>query len=126
MGDPPNSTAPHGGLAPRPPRAARSPRRYAFVCFDGPDAAQRRSAAIADHVRFMEAVWREVLVAGPLQDPADGTVVGSLYVIAAADEVSARRLLESDPFFVAGIWRETQLLGYTPALGTWIGGRIWD
>lgn len=110
----------------RPPRAERSPRRFVFVCFDGPDAALRRGEAIAAHARYMEAVWREVLVAGPLLDPDSGEVVGSLYVIAAADADAARRLLEGDPFHVAAIWRESRLLGYTPALGTWIGGRIWD
>lgn len=62
-----------------PPRVDKPPRRFVFVCYDGPEAASRRSAAIAAHARYMEAVWRE-----------------------------------------------TRLLGYTPALGTWIGGRIWD
>lgn len=111
---------------PRPPRAEKSPRRFVFVCYDGPEAASRRSAAIAAHARYMEAVWREVLVAGPLLDPDSGEVVGSLYVISAADADAARCLLEADPFHAAGIWRESRLLGYTPALGTWIGGRIWD
>jgi uncharacterized protein YciI len=52
--------------------------------------------------------------------------VGSLYVVAAPDEAEAWRLLHEDPFFRAGIWQDVCLSSLTPALGTWIGGRIWD
>jgi uncharacterized protein YciI len=81
---------------------------------------------LAEHIRYVESVWQRISVAGPLHDPADGKVVGSLYVVAAPDESEAWRLLHEDPFFRAGIWQDVRLSSLTPALGTWIGGRIWD
>jgi len=110
----------------RPPKIDRPPRQFVFVCRDGPDAAGRRSAAIAAHTRYMETVWRRISVAGPLHDPADGTVVGSLYLVAAVDAAEAWSLLRDDPFFSAGIWQDIRLSALTPALGAWVGGRIWD
>jgi uncharacterized protein YciI len=34
--------------------------------------------------------------------------------------------VESDPFFVAGIWQDVSVKAFTPALGSWLGGRIWS
>ena len=58
----------------RPSRVDALPVCFAFLCFDGPDAATRRGAAIVAHLRFMESVWRQVLVAGPLYDSRGGIV----------------------------------------------------
>lgn len=110
----------------RPPLIGWPVRHFAVFCTDGPEAAERRAAAIEAHKRYMESVWRQVAVAGPLHDPSDGRVVGSLYLVCAVDEAEARRVIESDPFFAAGIWQDVGLSAFTPALGTWPGGRIWD
>lgn len=118
-------TSPAPSNESRPPRIGGLPTCFAFLCLDGPDGAARRSAALVAHLRFIETVWRKVLVAGPLYDPGS-KIVGSLYVIAAQDATSAQALLEADPFFTSGVWSETRLFSYTPALGTWTGGRILD
>ncbi len=109
----------------RPPRVSGLPSCFTFLCLDGADGTARRSAAIDAHLRFIESVWQRILVAGPLYDPGS-KLVGSLYVVAAPDATSARALLEADPFFTAGVWEEIRLFSYTPAAGTWTGGRIWD
>ena len=109
----------------RPPLIGRPVRHFVFICTDGPGSAERRAAALEARQRHRESGWRQVAVAGPLHDPRDGRVLGSLYLVTAPDEPSARRLLESDPFFTAGIWQDVGLSAFTPALGTWPGGRSW-
>jgi uncharacterized protein YciI len=110
----------------RPPLIGRPVRHFTLVCVDGAGSAERRAEILDAHKSYMESVWRQVAVAGPLHDAHDGRVIGSLYVVVADDEVDARRLVESDPFFVAGIWQDVSVKAFTPALGSWLGGRIWS
>lgn len=98
---------------------------YVIVGRDAADSAARRQEHLAQHLEFVERSIDRILVAGPLRDPATGTNVGSLYVLAVDSEADARRLLESDPYWRAGVWASVTVEAFMGAAGTWVGGLAW-
>jgi uncharacterized protein len=97
---------------------------FAVVAKDLPDAHDRRMAARPAHFAYVENIQDRIAVAGPLRTP-DGGFAGSILIYDTADEAEARRLLEADPYFKAGIWHEPEVHPFTAAIGTWVGGKIW-
>lgn len=91
---------------------------------DGEGAGLLRSQHLQAHLAWVSTVMPRVRVAGPLCD-ATGQPCMSLYVIEADDELAARRFIHQDPYFRAGVWREVQVLPFTAAAGTWVGGATW-
>jgi len=89
------------------------------------DTAPLRARERDAHFAYIESILAKVLVAGPLATPGTGTHGASLFIYDVADEAEARRLLEGDPYFAAGIYGEVELRPFWPAAGRWIGGKIW-
>lgn len=65
-------------------------------------AAAIRAATRPAHRDYMTGFGPRVLMGGPVLDE-DGTAVGGLMVIEAADEAEVRAILAADPFEVAGL-----------------------
>ncbi|WP_417619563.1 YciI family protein [Parasphingorhabdus sp.] len=99
-------------------------KTYAIYCTDRPETAQARLDARNAHFTHIEKVLDDILIAGPLVGPG-GITVGSMLVVKAKDEKSARILLERDPYFQADIWTDIRITEFIPAAGEWIGGKIW-
>ena len=99
-------------------------KTYAIYCTDRLETAQARLDARDAHFTHIEKVLDEILIAGPLVGP-DGMTVGSLLVVKAKDAISARALLERDPYLKADIWADIRITEFDPAAGEWIGGKIW-
>lgn len=99
-------------------------KAFAIYCIDKPDTAQKRLDTRAAHFAHIEKTLDNLLIAGPLNDPA-GQTVGSLLIVKAADPAAARTQLEADPYFDADIWADIRITEFVPAAGDWIGGKIW-
>jgi len=100
---------------------------WAVVCTDRSDIdtdALRRLHRDA-HFGYIESILERLLVAGPMIDPASGQYRSSLFIYRADNEDEARRLLENDPYFRAGIYERITYQSFVPAAGAWIGGTIW-
>jgi len=97
---------------------------YCFFCKDGPDAPRLRKAHLEAHLDHIEKVVNSMPVAGPVSD-ADGTMCASLIMIDAASETAARDIFNQDPYAKAQIWDSVEVLPFTPAAGTWVGGVTW-
>lgn len=91
---------------------------------DLPGAEPARMAARPAHFAYIETIMDRIAVAGPLKDEA-GRFVGSILIYETENLAAARALLEADPYFKAGIWDAPEVHAFTPAVGTWIGGKIW-
>lgn len=100
---------------------------FIAICEDDPavDTGALRRAHKDAHFAYIEGIQGQLLVAGPLREVAGETYNASLFVYAAESEAEARRLLENDPYFRAGIYAEVRLAAFVPAAGSWIGGTIW-
>lgn len=106
------------------------PRRaeacFLVLCEDGPGAAALRERDLAGHLAHVERHWRRYLAAGPLRRPGDAALSGSLFLVFAANEAEARALMEGDPYITNGQYRSVRILGFTPAIGEALGGKIWE
>lgn len=95
---------------------------YAVICRDHvTDAAQQaRARELQPHLDYIATIAEQVLVAGPLSTDGTGRYNASLFIYAVATEAEARRLLENDPYYQAGIYAETEINAFVPARGTWL------
>jgi uncharacterized protein YciI len=100
---------------------------YVAICRDDRrrDTGALRHAERDAHFAYIESILDRLLVAGPLPETDSGAHTASLFVYAVETENEARRLLEADPFFQAGIYGEIEIKPFLPAAGGWIGGTIW-
>ena len=100
---------------------------YAIICSDAPGSAEKRTALMQAHLQHIEHILASgdtLSLAGPLRDHT-GAVTGSLLVVDVADAEAARHFIEQDPYHAAGIWREIRIETFSPAAGSWVGGRNW-
>jgi uncharacterized protein len=91
---------------------------WAVHCLDGPGAAGRRaellpahSARLAD--RRASGTGPRLVAYGPLL--ADGTHVGSLFVVAAAERDEVDRFVAEDPFTLGGVWARVDVHAFAPS-----------
>ena len=85
---------------------------FAITCFDRPGSAQLRGKHVPDHLRYLEAQGAKVHTGGPLKDPLDGSMVGSLYIIDVADYNEAREFIENEPLHKAGLFESMTVRGW--------------
>jgi uncharacterized protein YciI len=92
---------------------ASAPTHTVVVAMDGRDAAaeQRRLAVRGAHMERVAPMAADGTLAmgGAILDAPEGRMIGSIAVIARADEASARAWLAEDPYVTGGVWRETAL-----------------
>jgi uncharacterized protein YciI len=100
---------------------------YMALCRDDPevDSAELRTREKEAHFAYIESILDRLLVAGPLTESTGTAYAASLFVYAVDTEAEARRLLEDDPYFKAGIYADVVVVPFVPAAGKWIGGTIW-
>ncbi|MBS0503572.1 MAG: YciI family protein [Proteobacteria bacterium] len=97
---------------------------YAIIARDRPGAAPIRTEKLKQHLAHVEGHIDRLAVAGPLRDEA-GAFTGSLLIVKAETEADARALLESDPYFQAGIWDDIDIRAFGAVAGDWVGGKTW-
>jgi uncharacterized protein len=77
---------------------------------DNPDRAAARAAHMQDHLSFLERNAGAVRAAGPLADAGDGTPVGGMWLVEAADRADVQALVEADPFWPTGLRKSVRIL----------------
>ncbi len=96
---------------------------FAFYCRDGEAGPALRAKVLHKHLAHIEAHIDDYAVAGPLKQGE--ATIGSLLVIKADDEASARARFEADPYFNAGVWQSINVSPFVAVAGEWVGGVTW-
>lgn len=86
---------------------------FAIICFDRPGTSMLRTKAAPAHLRYLVEHGSEVHTGGPLLDPNEGAMVGSLYVINVKDYEAARNFIDSEPLNQAGLFESIIIRGWT-------------
>ena len=97
---------------------------YAVMAWDAPGSAEPRAAHRDAHFAHIGNIVDKIAVAGPLKD-ANGVNIGSLVVLKVASHDEAEAVLQSDPYFAAGVWARWEIHPFVAAAGDWVGGTIW-
>jgi len=95
---------------------------FAVTCWDEPGVTDLRAATRETHSAHIAAIGDDFMVGGPISG-ADGVPIGSLMILRAADEAAVRKIVEADPYRLAGVWQRYDIIGFKPANGVWVGGR---
>lgn len=91
---------------------------FCFYCRDGENNETLRAMHKSAQRRFMDEHDHNYAVAGPLTN-ASGEFVGSLLIIEAEDEASARATVNDDPYLVGGVWQSIRVDRFNPIRGRW-------
>ena len=101
---------------PQPGTPVASSRTHTvIIARDGTDegAEARRLAARGAHMERVRPMAADGTLAagGAILDAPGGRMVGSIAVIARADDASARAWMAEDPYVTGGVWRDISLHG---------------
>lgn len=99
---------------------------FLVLAWDADNSAALRERDLEAHLAHVETHWRSYIVAGPLRDSQGETVIGSMLVVMAENETAASNLLKADPYFSNGQYRQVDITRVTPAVGLFLGGKIWS
>lgn len=94
---------------------------FCFYCRDGEDSEKLRAMHKQAQREFMAEHEENYLTAGPLLN-AKGEFVGSLLIIEAEDEATARATVNDDPYLVGGVWQSIRVDRFEPVKGRWKKG----
>ena len=82
-----------------------------------------RERDLQAHLDHIEAHIDDYAVAGPLK--RGNETIGSMLVIKADTQDSARAKFEADPYFAAGVWQSIRVEEFLGVAGDWVGGAAW-
>lgn len=87
---------------------------YALICTDKPDHEPLRKATRDAHLAYLNGTGC-VVMAGPFLD--NGTMIGSLVVIEAADRAAAAAWAKDDPYALAGLFADVRIEEWKKVIG---------
>ncbi|HEX6999257.1 MAG TPA: YciI family protein [Gammaproteobacteria bacterium] len=85
---------------------------FVVFCLDKPDAGPRRAAAMEAHKRYIDTKPVKILLSGPLTSDDGQRIVGSFFMVEAADRAAVERFQQNDPLYQAGIWETIEVRAF--------------
>ena len=86
---------------------------YVVLFTDNPEHGTARAAHMAEHLGFLERHQQAIKAAGPLRDPADGSITGGLWLVEAENADAVAALYRADPLWPTGLRRSVQVSQWT-------------
>ena len=99
---------------------------FLVVCRDGQNAPSARATLLDGHLAHVERNWRRYVTAGPIRLPGEASITGSVFLVLADTEASARTLMEGDPYVHSGMYASIEYFEFTNSIGLFPGGKIWE
>lgn len=93
----------------------------AFVVYlhDIADNADLRARLLEEHMAHIGRHLDSIRFAGPLLREADQRPGGGLLIVEAADAAEVRRMVESDPYYRAGLWDDVRIHPFKEIINAW-------
>ena len=88
---------------------------FVIHALDRPGALNVRLARYDAHKAFLAdpgAYGVRIVMSGPLTADDGTTMIGSLFLVEAADRASVERFNRADPLHEAGIWERVTITGF--------------
>ena len=85
---------------------------FIIYCVDKPGAAELRAANMQAHRDYLATKPIKVLLSGPLTTDDGQGVVGSFFMVDAADRAQVERFQRNDPMFKSGIWASIEVRAF--------------
>ena len=88
---------------------------FVIHAVDHADALGKRLSNYEAHKAFLSDTSRfgvKIVMSGPLVADDGETMIGSLFLIEAAERKAIEAFHHADPFFAAGIWDRVSITGF--------------
>lgn len=93
---------------------------FAVYCQDSAEGTRQREALRDQHFAYIRKVRPHYLVAGPCAADATRPDQASFLILEAESEAAARAIMEQDPYFIGGVWKDVMLRPFRPVVGRWL------
>jgi uncharacterized protein len=97
---------------------------FTIIAEDATNSVTLRATQLDAHLAHVETHLDQYAVAGPMRG-TDGVITGSLLIVKAETIADARAFIETDPYFVTGVWRSIDIRAFNAVAGDWVGGKAW-
>jgi uncharacterized protein len=94
---------------------------FVIHALDGPGRLPARLAAYAAHRAYLDASegpGLRIVASGPLESDDGGAMIGSHFIVEAADIGAVRAFNAGDPFAAAGVWESVGIHRFNLKRGT--------
>ncbi len=85
---------------------------FVVWCIDRPGAADVRQAARPAHRDWLDKYKGTVKLGGPLLGLDNVTSIGSIMIVDAPDEATAKKIYAEEPYAVAGVFQSVTMLPF--------------
>lgn len=100
--------------------------QFLVLTYDKPGTAPLRDQHLDAHLQHIEKNLARYVVCGPMHKDGSPELLGSFFVVLAANEADARALLDGDPYLTCGMYERIDVHQVTIAAGQALGGVIWQ
>ena len=81
---------------------------FALLCTDKPQSLELRMSVRSDHLKYLESLGDSLKAAGPFTTD-EGSPIGSLVIIEAADRTAAKVMADNDPYARVGLFASVEI-----------------
>ena len=92
---------------------------FVIFCIDKPGMAETRKATMPAHIDYVATKPIDVKMSGPLVADDGETVIGSLFVVDAADRAEVEAFQRNDPLVAADIWDSVEVRAFIKRVDNW-------
>lgn len=85
---------------------------FVIHCLDRPGAAETRAANMQAHKDYIATDPIKVLLSGPLTTDDGQRIIGSFFMVDAADRARVQKFQHNDPLFKSGIWASIEVRAF--------------
>ena len=85
---------------------------FVIRCIDKPGVLDVRLGNMQAHKDYVAAKPIKVLLSGPLTEDDGETIIGSFFMVEAADRAAVTEFQNNDPLFKAGIWQSVDVQAF--------------
>ena len=82
---------------------------FVIHCLDRAGALATRLEHYESHKAYLSSPSVAIVISGPLLAEDGETMIGSLFIVDAADRAAVDRFHRDDPFFRAGVWQHVEI-----------------
>ncbi len=90
---------------------------FVMFCIDRPGAEEKRKQALPGHIEYLATNPIKIVMSGPLVSDDGAKIIGSLYLLEAANRAEIEKFQRADPLYNAGIWEMVEVRAFNKRLG---------
>jgi uncharacterized protein len=88
---------------------------FSVIFKDKPNSGELRKAHLAVHIAWLDLHQSVIRIGGSLRTELDQTLAGGLWIVEADSKKTILDLIETDPFWIAGLRQSVEVFHWSKA-----------